>query len=117
RRWRSGTRRGAPATPSHLLIMRPSPFCAPPMPDRLAVLSQYLLPKQALTALAGKVASARGGRLTTATIRWFVSHYGVNMQEAAEPDIAAYPTFNEFFTRALKPGARPLARADLVCPV
>ena len=39
------------------------------------------------------------------------------MGEAAEPDIACYPTFNEFFTRALKPGARPLAEADLVCPV
>jgi phosphatidylserine decarboxylase len=31
--------------------------------------------------------------------------------------VAAYPTFNEFFTRALKPGARPLAQADLICPV
>jgi len=39
------------------------------------------------------------------------------MSEAAEPDIAAYKSFNDFFTRALKPGARPLAQADLVCPV
>jgi phosphatidylserine decarboxylase len=39
------------------------------------------------------------------------------MNEAAEPDIAAYASFNDFFTRALKPGARPLAQADLVCPV
>jgi phosphatidylserine decarboxylase len=41
----------------------------------------------------------------------------VNMAEAAEPDIGAYASFNDFFTRALKPGARPLATADLVCPV
>jgi phosphatidylserine decarboxylase len=39
------------------------------------------------------------------------------MSEAAEPDIAAYKSFNDFFTRALRPGARPLAQADLVCPV
>jgi phosphatidylserine decarboxylase len=87
------------------------------MSDRLAVLPQYVLPKQALTALAGRLASARGGSLTTAAIRRFVRHYGVNMNEAAEPDIGAYATFNDFFTRALKAGARPLAASDLVCPV
>ena len=87
------------------------------MSDRLAVLPQYLLPKQALTMLAGKLAGAQGGALTTRVIRWFVGRYGVNMAEAANPDIAAYPTFNEFFTRPLKPGARPLAPATLVCPV
>lgn len=87
------------------------------MSDRLAVLPQYLLPKQALTLLAGRIASARGGASTTRLIRWFVKRYGVDMAEAADPDIAAYPSFNEFFTRALKPGARPLAQADLICPV
>ena len=87
------------------------------MSDRLFVLSQYVLPKQALTALAGKAASAKGGALTTAVIRWFVKRYSVNMGEAANPDITVYPTFNEFFTRPLKPGVRPIANADLVCPV
>ena len=87
------------------------------MSDRLFVLSQYVLPKHALTALAGVGASARGGALTTRFIRWFVGRYGVNMAEAANPDIASYPTFNEFFSRALKPGARPLADADLISPV
>ncbi len=43
--------------------------------------------------------------------------YGVNMNEAAEPDITTYATFNDFFTRALKPGARPIAEAEYVCPV
>jgi len=85
--------------------------------ERLAVLPQYILPKQALTVLAGRVASARAGALTTSLIRWFVRRYGVNMNEALNPDIAGYPSFNEFFTRALQPGARPLAAADLVCPV
>ena len=87
------------------------------MSDSLAVLPQYLMPKQAMTALAGKFASAQLGGLTTSVIRGFVSHYKVNMAEAANPDIAAYASFNDFFTRALQPGARPLADADLVCPV
>ncbi len=87
------------------------------MSDRLAILLQYLLPKQALTSLAGRAANARWGGLTTAVIRRFIRRYGVNMAEAANPDPAAYPTFNEFFTRALRPGARPLAVADLLCPV
>jgi len=85
--------------------------------DRLAVLPQYLLPKQALTTLAGKLASLRGGSLTTAAIRRFVARYHVNMAEAANPDIGSYATFNDFFTRALQPSARPLAEADLICPV
>ena len=87
------------------------------MSDTLAVLPQYLIPKQALTALAGKLANARAGSWTTAVIRWFVQRYQVNMAEAANPDIASYASFNEFFTRPLKDGARPLAQADWVCPV
>ena len=87
------------------------------MSDRFAVLPQYLIPKQALTALAGRVASFRGGVLTTRLIEWFVQRYQVNMSEAANADISSYATFNDFFTRALKKGARPLARADLICPV
>nr|WP_305089034.1 archaetidylserine decarboxylase [Massilia sp. YIM B04103] len=78
---------------------------------------QYLLPKTALTNFAGRVAGAKGGAMTTRLIRWFVGKYDVNMAEAANPDIASYHSFNDFFTRALKPGARPLAEADLVCPV
>ena len=89
----------------------------PTLSDRLAVLPQYLLPKLALTQAAGAAAGMQGGALTTALIRRFVARYGVNMAEAANPDIAAYASFNDFFTRALKPGARPLDQADLVCPV
>ena len=85
--------------------------------DRLAVVPQYLLPKQALTVLAGRIARARGGALTHQLIRGFVWRYQVNMAEAANPDPASYASFNDFFTRALKPDARPLARAELVCPV
>jgi phosphatidylserine decarboxylase len=95
----------------------PTDTLGPLVSDRMAVLPQYLLPKQALTRLGGAIASARGGAMTTSLIRWFIARYGVNMAEAANPDPLAYPTFNEFFTRALAPGVRPLADADLVCPV
>ncbi|MGX7896091.1 archaetidylserine decarboxylase [Tsuneonella sp. HG222] len=87
------------------------------MSDRSAILLQYLLPKQGLTTFAGRIAGARGGGITTRLIRWFVRKYGVDMSEAANPDIAGYGTFNEFFTRALKDGARPLADAAFVSPV
>ncbi len=84
--------------------------------DRLAVLLQYLLPKQILTEIAGKVASAQAS-WTPSLIEWFIGRYKVNMAEAANPDIHSYATFNDFFTRALKPGARPLSEAGYVCPV
>ena len=87
------------------------------MSDRLAVLPQYLLPKRALTQLAGAFARRPLGGFTQSSIRRFVARYGVDMSEAAEPDIACYATFNDFFTRALKEGARPLADADFICPV
>ena len=87
------------------------------MSDRLAVLPQYLLPKGALTNFAGRIAGAKGGAMTTRLIRWFVGRYNVNMDEALDPDITHYASFNDFFTRALRPDARPLAQADYVCPV
>jgi phosphatidylserine decarboxylase len=85
--------------------------------DRTAVLPQYLFPKQALTLFAGWVASRERGWVTTEIIRRFVAKYQVNMGEALNPDIASYRSFNDFFTRALRPDARPLATADLICPV
>lgn len=85
--------------------------------SRLKVLPQYLLPKQGLTRFAGHIAGAKGGSYTTQLITWFVGKYGVNMEEAANPDIASYTSFNEFFTRPLRAGARPMAKADFVCPV
>ena len=88
-----------------------------PLSERLSVLLQYLLPKQALTVLAGRFAGWQGGRWTTAAIRRFVARYQVNMAEAANPDVASYRSFNEFFTRPLRADARPLAPAAFVSPV
>ena len=87
------------------------------MSDGLKVLLQYLLPKQLLTTFAGRVAGAKGGSMTTRLIRWFVGKYGVDMNEAENSDIGSYASFNNFFTRPLKVGVRPLATADFVCPV
>ena len=87
------------------------------MSDFWAVAPQYVMPKRAMTQFGGWVAQAQAGAITTAIVRWFVRRYGVNMAEAADPDVRAYPSFNAFFTRALRPGARPLAAAPWVCPV
>ncbi len=103
------------ASPIHSVLSQASPLR--PVSDRLAVLPQYLYPKVALTELMGRLASARAGRMTTAVIRAFVNRYGVDMTEASEPDVAKYASFNDFFTRELRSGSRPLAQADLVCPV
>src|SRR3569623_1574733 len=87
------------------------------MSDGLKVLVQHLLPKRGLTSLAGRVARARGGAMTTRLIRWFVRKYGVDMSEAETADVAGYASFNDFFSRPLRAGARPLADADFVSPV
>ena len=87
------------------------------MSEHLKIQFQYLLPKMGLTRFAGFMANPQRGRVSTGLIRWFVGKYNVNMDEAANADIHSYTSFNDFFTRALKAGARPLAQADLVCPV
>ncbi len=82
-----------------------------------SILLQYLLPKQAITTLAGMLANKQCGLLTTKVIAWFVNRYSVNMAEAVHADITSYKSFNEFFTRPLKDNARPLADAAFICPV
>jgi phosphatidylserine decarboxylase len=104
------TRAGQPTIMPHILlgVQVPSPS--------FSVFPQYLMPKRAMTALAGQIANADGGRLTTFIIRRFVKHYDVNMEEAVNPDIQSYRTFNDFFTRALLAETRPIADADYICP-
>ena len=84
---------------------------------QLSIIMQYILPKQAITALAGILANKQCGALTTKVIAWFVKRYGVNMAEAANADISSFASFNDFFTRPLKTDARPLAKAEFICPV
>jgi phosphatidylserine decarboxylase len=87
------------------------------MSEFFAVLLQYLLPKRILSRLAGLFARWNGGAVTAAAVAAFAYRYGVDMNEAAEPNLLAYSNFNDFFTRALRPETRPLAETDLVCPV
>ena len=85
---------------------------------RVSVLLQRLLPKRALTALVHWLARLRAPFVRSALIRGFVRLYAVDLSEAAEADVDGYASFNDFFTRALQPGARPVAGGSrtLTCP-
>jgi phosphatidylserine decarboxylase len=79
---------------------------------------QHSLPQHALSRLTGWLAERERPRwLRQLVLRAFVRRYGVDLAEALPSDLAAFPTFNAFFTRALKPGARPLDDARVVAPV
>ncbi len=79
------------------------------MKDKLFILLQQLVPQHCLSRLVGKLAECRDPWVKNTFIRWFAKRYGVNMQEAEVEELRAYENFNAFFTRKLKPDARPLA--------
>jgi phosphatidylserine decarboxylase len=86
--------------------------------DRIFIFLQYILPQHLLSRCTGWLAGLRQPAwLKNGLIRLFINHFGVDMAEAENPDPGAYPSFNDFFTRALRDGARPLADADILCPV
>ncbi|UYK78764.1 archaetidylserine decarboxylase [Xanthomonas sacchari] len=66
----------------------------------------YVLPHRLLSSLARRLAYSSRPGLKQWLIDTVVRRFGVDLSEAAQPDATAYPTFNAFFTRALKPGAR-----------
>lgn len=78
------------------------------MLDRMKIALQHILPKLWLTQLAGRVAECRTRWLTKMIIGLFVRYYRVDMQEAQQPELSAYPTFNAFFVRPLRDDARPI---------
>lgn len=80
--------------------------------DQFKVKAQYVLPKHGLSRAMGGFAGARLGWASQLFMRWFIRRYGVDMSEALHPDPEHYATFNEFFTRPLKPDARPLLAGD-----
>lgn len=87
--------------------------------DTLFVASQYLTPHHALSRLTGWLAESEFGPVRNTFIRRFAHHFEVDMAEAERPELSQYRNFNDFFTRALKPGARPLPEDPkvTVCPV
>ncbi|MEX1057093.1 MAG: archaetidylserine decarboxylase, partial [Natronospirillum sp.] len=87
------------------------------------VLLQYILPHHGISRLVGRLAASERRWLSQVFIRLFAHRYKVNMGEAQQSDLAQYRSFNEFFTRALRPEVRPLADTEhlsdgvLICPV
>ncbi len=88
------------------------------MLDTLFILLQRLVPQHGLSRLVGWFARSEIPWIANTFIRGFARHYQVDMSEAAEPSLEAYPSFNAFFTRALLADARPLDSdpAAIVCP-
>jgi phosphatidylserine decarboxylase len=72
-------------------------------------LTQHLIPKNLSSAVVYKATRSRSAWLKRPLTRWFANAYGVDMTEAANADLESYATFNDFFTRELKAGARPIA--------
>lgn len=88
------------------------------MKEKLFVLMQYLIPQHLLSRAAGWVAQSQTPWIKNTFIEWFVKRYNVDMSLAQEENPLAYACFNDFFTRALKPGARPIDpdAASIVLP-
>ena len=82
------------------------------MRSTLSVWVQYLLPQRVLAALVYRVARCTWPFVKNPLIRWFANRYRVDLDEVEQPDLSAYPTFNDFFTRRLQRDARPVAGDD-----
>jgi phosphatidylserine decarboxylase len=83
--------------------------------DRIKAWLQYPLPQHGISRLTHWLTRIETPGLKDWAIRDFVRRFGVDMSEAAEPDVTAYRTFNAFFTRSLRAGVRPIAmEADAV---
>lgn len=89
------------------------------MNERLFALIQYPLPHHLLSRLMWMLTRLQMGTLTRWMIAAFVRHFRVNMNDAADSNVSAYASFNQFFTRALKPGVRTSVSGNgqLACPV
>ncbi len=95
-----------------------APRAATAAGDALKSLPQYLLPHHLLSWLMLLATRLRWRPWKNWQIKWVIRRYGVDMDEALDPEPTHYSHFNSFFTRALRAGARPLAdgAADILCP-
>lgn len=86
--------------------------------ENLFILSQYILPHHFLSRLMGKFTHCENRIVKNLMIRKISKAYNIDLNDAAEQDIEAYPSFNAFFTRALKPSSRPIAQGSrsIACP-
>jgi phosphatidylserine decarboxylase len=88
------------------------------MKTTLFILCQHLVPQALLSRLAGLVANCSVSWFKNPLIAWFIKKYDVDMSIAEQSDPKAFVHFNDFFTRALKEGQRPIAPESnaVVCP-
>lgn len=84
------------------------------MADKLKVLLQYLIPQHGLSLLMGKIAESKNATIKNTFAKWFIKKYGIDMSIAERENPEDYETFNDFFTRSLKPDVRPIAEGDEV---
>lgn len=87
--------------------------------DILFAAWQYPVPHHLLSRLMGKLTYCRNNWVKLAYMKLIIKRFGINMTEAKEQDLNKYEHFNAFFTRALKPEARPIVseKNKLACPV
>ena len=77
---------------------------------------QKCLPKRFMSKILGQLAEAQTPWLKNALIKMFMKAYSIDLDEAEIKNAEDFQSFNDFFTRALVPGARPLAQAPFVSP-
>lgn len=85
--------------------------------DNLKDRMHYILPKKALTIVAGILANIKNTRIKNHLIRYFVRQYNINLSEAVDENPLSYADFNAFFIRHLKPSCRPIDETAIISPV
>ncbi|MDH5786340.1 MAG: archaetidylserine decarboxylase [Chromatiales bacterium] len=87
--------------------------------DYLKALPQYIIPGHLVSRLIHRFTRIRNPRIKNPFTRWFIRHFGINLDEAIFSDPSEYEHFNAFFTRELKPGVRPVVAGEetIACPV
>ncbi|MCK5720812.1 MAG: phosphatidylserine decarboxylase [Thiomargarita sp.] len=85
--------------------------------DKLLTFPQYLLPQHFLSRLMLKFTRLQMGKLTHWMIKQFIKFYHVDMSIAQSSNIKSYHSFNDFFTRAIQPTARPFGKEEIISPV
>ena len=81
---------------------------APSLRDRLFVAMQHALPQHFLSRIVLRLTRIRLRPVKNLLIRSFLRGFTPNMSEASQPNPLQYPSFNAFFTRSLRAGARPI---------
>lgn len=76
--------------------------------------AQKRIPQHQLSRLVGKIAESEQPVLKNAVIYAFKHQYGIDLSVAEKQKVQQYPSFNAFFTRALKQGERPIDQGDVV---